>query len=370
MNVHKNARLTPYRRAELVARMQDGEPGRHLALAFGVSVRTVRKWWARFRTEGLSGLADRSSRPHRSARQTPNEIRWGIEVLRRQRWSCAEIGAAVGVSPATTARILRRAGLSRRGRFTPPPVAERYEHPRPGDLLHLDMKKLGRIAGLGHRITGRAGNVNRHQGIGWEALHIAIDDHSRVAYVELLRDESARWFPSARRARPAHPYGQRLRVHLSQLSGDVSRPSRRPSAHATVHATHEREGRTLYSDGTAGVGVSAAVLHVRRSRPFVTRLARALQLRAPAWQPSRAAPDGSFPGREQPHENPQLAMRPSRRRRKSWRWRRRSVDRRYVTLNGSAPPIRAIAASSRRSIYHAACAETRVPLLSPDDPDA
>jgi len=83
----------------------------------------------------------------------------------------------------------RRAGLSRRGRLEPPPLVHRYEHARPGDLLHLDTKKLGRIAGVGHRITGRAGNVNVHQGIGWECLHIAVDDHSRVAYVELLADE-------------------------------------------------------------------------------------------------------------------------------------------------------------------------------------
>ena len=108
----------------------------------------------------------------------------GMKVLRLQRWTCGQIAGAVGVSAATAARILRRAGLSRRGRLGAPPLVQRYEHPRPGDLLHLDTKKLGRIAGLGHRITGRVGNVNRHQGIGWDVLHIAVDDYSRVAYVE------------------------------------------------------------------------------------------------------------------------------------------------------------------------------------------
>ena len=307
MNVHKNARLTPYRRAELVARMQDGEPGRHLALAFGVSVRTVRKWWARFRTEGLSGLADRSSRPHRSARQTPNEIRWGIEVLRRQRWSCAEIGAAVGVSPATTARILRRAGLSRRGRFTPPPVAERYEHPRPGDLLHLDMKKLGRIAGLGHRITGRAGNVNRHQGIGWEALHIAIDDHSRVAYVELLRDESARSATGfLRRAlRWFQAHGVRVRRILTDNGSAYISHSFRATCRA-LRVLHRRtRPYTPRTNGKAERFIQTALREWAYRRPYYTSADRARLL--PGWlehyncarpHGSLAAqpPMGRFPG--------------------------------------------------------------------------
>lgn len=189
MNVHKNARLTPYRRAELVRRIAGGEPGAPIATALGISLRTVRKWWARYRAEGLGGLADRSSRPQSSPRRTAAATALAIKVLRRQRWTGAQIAGAVGVSAATACRILRRAGLSRRGRLEAPPMVQRYEHARPGDLLHLDTKKLGRIAGLGHRITGRAGNVNVHHGIGWECLHIAVDDHSRVAYVELLGDD-------------------------------------------------------------------------------------------------------------------------------------------------------------------------------------
>src|SRR5947207_4984289 len=163
MNVHKNARLTPYRRAELVQRLQAGERGHGVAIALGVSLRTVRKWWARYRTEGQAGLQDRSSRPHTSPRQTEAAIALGIKVLRLQRWTCAQIGRAVGVSAATVARIVRRAGLSRRGRLEAPPVIQRYEHPCPGDLLHLDTKKLGRIAGVGHRfiVRGVYGRVLR-----------------------------------------------------------------------------------------------------------------------------------------------------------------------------------------------------------------
>jgi transposase len=120
MNIHKNARLTPYRRAELVRRLQAGERGRVVATALGVSVRTVRKWWARYRTDGQTGLADRSSRPHTSPRQTAAAIALGIKVLRRQRWTCAQIAGAVGVSAATASRIVRRAGRSRLGRLAAP----------------------------------------------------------------------------------------------------------------------------------------------------------------------------------------------------------------------------------------------------------
>ena len=192
MNIHKNARLTPYRREELVTRAASDEPVAGLARQFGISLRTARKWLARYRGEGAPGLQDRSSRPHASPRATAPAIQLGIKVLRHQRWTCAQIAGAVGVSAATAARVARRAGLSRRGRLAPPPLVHRYEHARPGDLLHLDTKKLGRIAGVGHRITGRAGNVNVHHGIGWECLHIAVDDHSRVAYVELLGDDRGR----------------------------------------------------------------------------------------------------------------------------------------------------------------------------------
>ena len=283
MNVHKNARLTPYRRAELVARVQGGEAGHRIALAFGVSVRTVRKWWARFKDEGLSGLADRSSRPHRSPRQTPIELRWSVEVLRRQRWSCAEIGSAVGMSAATAARILRRAGLSRRGRFEPPPLTQRYEHARPGDLLHLDTKKLGRIGGIGHRITGRAGNVNRHLGIGWEYLHIAIDDHSRVAYVELLSDERAR--SAAAFLRRALRWFRARHVRVRRILTDNGSAYISHSFRATCRALRLRHRRTRpYTPRTNGKAerfIQTALREWAYRRPYYTSADRARLL--PGW---------------------------------------------------------------------------------------
>src|SRR2546429_6774559 len=153
MNVHKNARLTPDRRVELVQRVEAGEPGVRIATALGISLRTVRKWWARYRAEGRAGLDDRSSRPQSSPRQTAAAMALAIKVLRRQRWTCAQIAGAVGVSAATAGRILRRAGLSRPRRLGAPPVIPRYQHAPPGDPLPPDTKKPRRLAGPARPVT-------------------------------------------------------------------------------------------------------------------------------------------------------------------------------------------------------------------------
>lgn len=252
MNVHKNARLTPYRRAELVQRVQAGETGLQVAMALGVSVRTVRKWWARYRAEGVRGLVDRSSRPHVSPRQTAAATMLGIKVLRLQQWTCAQIAGAVGVSAATASRILRRAGLSRRGPLQAPLMAQRYEHAQPGDLLHLDTKKLGRIAGLGHRITGRrAGQVDVHRASGWEHLHIAVDDHSRVAYVELLGDE--RGVTAAGFLRRALRWFRGHQVRVRRILTDNGAGYISHSFRATCRALHVAHRRTRpYTPRTNG----------------------------------------------------------------------------------------------------------------------
>jgi transposase InsO family protein len=191
MNVHKNARLTPYRRVELVARIEAGEPLTGAARAFGVSRQTARKWVERRRATGLSDstawAADGSSRPTVSPHATAPKLQLATKVLRWQRWTCRQIAAAVAIDPSTAARILRRVGMSRRQRLEPPPISTRYEHAAVGDLLHLDTKKLGRITRLGHRISGDRRQQAR--GAGWEFVHVAVDDHSRVAYVEVLPDE-------------------------------------------------------------------------------------------------------------------------------------------------------------------------------------
>jgi transposase InsO family protein len=188
MDVHQNARSTPRSRAEIVRRvLTGGQPAAQVAAAVGVSERTVRKWVARYRTEGEAGLRDRSCRPHGSPTATPPLLARWAEHLRRQRWTGAEIAATLQLSPSTVARLLRRRGLARLGQLEPVAPVQRYQWARPGDLVHLDVKKLGRIVRVGHRITGdRRG---RGRGIGWEFVHVAVDDASRLAYVEVLGDE-------------------------------------------------------------------------------------------------------------------------------------------------------------------------------------
>ncbi len=190
MDIHQNARLTPHSREVVVQRVVVGGQGiRAVALAFAVSDKTVRKWIARFRAEGNPGLLDRCSRPHCSPRRTKDEIEVEVVRLRRLRWTCDRIADATGVSKATVSRILRRFGLSRLKALEPAEPVQRYEHDSPGDLLHLDIKKLARIGVVGHRITGD--RRRRAPGIGWEFLHVAIDDHSRIAFSKLQPDECA-----------------------------------------------------------------------------------------------------------------------------------------------------------------------------------
>src|SRR5215472_4558865 len=190
MNVHKNARLTPRGRERIVRQVESEQTPEAVAQAVGVCRRTVRKWVDRYCREGLAGLHDRSSRPHRLRQPTAQAVVEEIEQLRRQRWTGKQIAAETGVSPATVSRVLRRLGLNKLSVLEPAEPVRRYERERPGELIHLDIKKLGRIGSVGHRITGRyPGAVNRHHGIGWEFVHVCIDDASRIAFVQVLADQ-------------------------------------------------------------------------------------------------------------------------------------------------------------------------------------
>src|SRR6516164_392916 len=188
MDTHKNARLTPKGREDMVRAVVDvGLSCAAVARRFNTTPKTVAKWVRRFRAEGVDGLRDRSSRPLSSPSQTAPATAAAIEALRRQRFTGKQIAAELGVSPATVSRTLRRLGLNRLSALEPAEPVRRYERAHPGELLHLDIKKLGRIGSVGHRITGRyPGAVNRHHGIGWEFVHVCIDDASRVAFVEVM----------------------------------------------------------------------------------------------------------------------------------------------------------------------------------------
>ena len=190
MDVHKNARLTPLGRGELARRVvARGQSRAAIAAAFGVTVKTVSKWVGRFLTEGSAGLADRSSRPRRLHRPTPQRVRDRIVELRRQRWTGGQIASATGVSTATVSRVLRRARLSRLRDLAPAEPVRRYQRVHPGELIHLDIKKLGRFERVGHRITGDRTGQSNSRGVGWEFVHVAIDDASRLAFSQILPDE-------------------------------------------------------------------------------------------------------------------------------------------------------------------------------------
>jgi transposase InsO family protein len=200
MKLHANARTCPKSRQEIVRRVLAGAPRESIAVQFAVSTRTVSKWVARFRAEGELGLLDRSSAPHRVRRTDPGRVE-AIAALRRLRFTGPEIAELLDLPASTTSVVLKRLGMGRLGRLGLEP-ARRYERQRPGELIHIDVKKLGRIVGgAGHRITGPRGRRyagsftdgagRRRSKAGWDYVHVAIDDATRLAYAEVLCDEKA-----------------------------------------------------------------------------------------------------------------------------------------------------------------------------------
>ena len=194
MKLHGNAALTPKQRLRLARRVvEEGWSVAEAAEAAEVSERTARKWVERYRIEGEASLADRSSAPASQPGATPEDRVAAIAALRRVRFTGQEIALTLGMALSTVQGILTRIGLGKLSRLEPPEPPNRYERKRPGELIHIDVKKLGRIGhkGAGHRATGNRGKGQRSRGAGWEYVHICIDDATRLAYVELLPDEQA-----------------------------------------------------------------------------------------------------------------------------------------------------------------------------------
>jgi transposase len=199
MKLHGNARTCPKSRRLLVERVESNAWSVTTAAeAAGVSERTAYRWLRRWREEGAAGLLDRSSAPESIPHRTAAERVEAIEKLRRLFMTAAEIAEVLGMALSTVSAVLKRIGLGKRSRLEPPEPPNRYERKRPGELVHLDIKKLGRISarGAGHRITGN--RTSRHQATvdgkqrrvtGWEFVHVAVDDATRLAYAEVLADE-------------------------------------------------------------------------------------------------------------------------------------------------------------------------------------
>ena len=191
MDTHKNARLTPKGREEMVRAVVEGGMSKAAAARkFNTTPKTVGKWVDRFLAEGLDGLRDRSSRPLSSPSQTPPATCAAVEVLRRQRYTGKQIAAELTIAPATVSRILRRLGLNKLSALEPAEPVRRYERDHPGDLIHLDIKKLVKFKGVGHRITGDRRGQGYDKGIGWDFVHVCIDDASRLAFVQVRPDDT------------------------------------------------------------------------------------------------------------------------------------------------------------------------------------
>jgi transposase InsO family protein len=192
MNIHKNARLTPLRREEMALAVLGGRMSKaEAACVYGVTSKIVSRWVERHKTGGRAAMADRSSRPKGIPKQIDQALADRIIALRRQRLTGKHIAMQTGVSPATVSRVLKRAGLSRMKDIEPAEPVIRYEYSKPGGLIHLDIKRLGRFERVGHRITGDRTGQSNSRGVGWEYVHVCIDDASRIAFTDIFPDEKA-----------------------------------------------------------------------------------------------------------------------------------------------------------------------------------
>ena len=217
MDYHHHARLTVYSREQMATKVLQGELSLNSAAAeFKLSRQSAAKWVRRFQQGGSAALCDRSSRPHHSPRRTSPDKAALVEQLRRQRWTGVRIARATRLSRATVSRILTRLHLNSARSLQPAVPIIRYEHPSPGDLLHVDIKKLARIAKPGHRLTGNPQDETR--GVGWEFLYVAVDDHSRLAFTAMLPDETAA--SSCSFLRQAVAYFARLAITIRRVMTD------------------------------------------------------------------------------------------------------------------------------------------------------
>jgi transposase len=302
MKLHRNAKLSVKGRELLVERVEDaGWSLRTAAEAAGVSERTARKWLARYRSGGLVGLPDRSSAPCLVANRTDERRVEVIAALRRLRMTGAEIAECLDMALSTVSGILTRLGMGKLGRIGLEP-AQRYKRARPGELIHIDVKKLGRIARPGHAVLGgqpaRAASGyhrKRHQ-LGWEFVHVAIDDATRLAYVEVLADERASTAIAFLHRAVAHfaSYGitverlitdngnaYRSTIHLDRLP----RARHPPPPHPPLPTPDQRQSRTVHPH------------HARRLGPTARSTATATSAtpRSPAGWTSTIAADHTAP---------------------------------------------------------------------------
>jgi len=284
MNVHKNARLTVHSRAGMVRRvLSEGQSPKAVATAFGVDAKTVAKWVGRFKAEGPGGLSDRSSRPHKLHRPTPLEVVEQVIALRRERLCGRQIARDTGLSPATVSRILRVVRLSRARDLDPPAPVVRYERKTPGEMIHIDIKKLGRFEKPGHRVTGDRTGQSKGRGVGWEFVHVCIDDHSRVAFSQIHPDETQK--SAVPHLKAAVAYYKSLGVTVSRVmtdNGACYRSHAFRDACAELRLKHIRtRPYTPKTNGKAERFIQTSLREWAYARTYQSSDQRAAEL--PAW---------------------------------------------------------------------------------------
>ena len=279
MKTHPNAKTNVYQRRLLIRRVRQLRwTQRRAAEAVGVSVRTVAKWLARDR----QALADRSSRPHRQPRRLRATTEAAIVALRRTRATAWQISAALAVPRSTVTRVLARCGLNRIAMCEPPAPVRRYEWPHAGDLLHVDVKRLGRIHGVGHRIHGD--RRRRARRVGWEYLHVAIDDATRLAYVEVLAAQDAdacaaflrravRWYGRCglriRRLLTDNGFAYRAGVFAQACRPTAIRHRFTRPYHPQTNGKAERFIQTLLREWAYRMPYASSALRTAALRPYV-----------------------------------------------------------------------------------------------------
>jgi transposase-like protein len=312
MDIHKNARLTPHGRERLAKMILSGQTPEAASEAVGVCPRTGRKWRDRFEQEGLAGLQDRSSRPTRLRKPTPPEVIECIESLRRQRMPGKEIATTVGVSPATVSRVLERLGLSKLSALEPAEPSRRYEREQPGELIHLDIKKLGKFNQIGHCITGDRKGRSNSRGVGWEYVHVCIDDASRVAFSKIMKTERKRCAVAFLKAAVA--YYKSLGIAVLRVMTDngscclrqgLPAPQAQAYPNKALHPAHQRQGRALHQDIVTRMGLCPRLSELRTARQRAALLHAPLQLASTSCQYRPNAPHHqTWPDQGQPVETP------------------------------------------------------------------
>jgi transposase InsO family protein len=282
VDVHKNAPMTPAGRLRLVEALAQGSSVAAVAEAFRVDRKTVRKWRRRFQLEGRAGLNDRTCRPKRSPRRIARGTAQRIVTLRRRRWTMERIAKELGVSRATVSRTLARAGLSLLSALDPVPIPVRYERQAPGELLHIDIKKLGRIGGrVGHRITGD--RTRRVEGVGWEHVYVAVDDHSRLAFSKIMPAENRECAAAFLDAAVA--YYQTLGIRIERVITDNAKVfGSAPFVQACERHGISRRRTRFYRPQTNGKAerfIQTALREWAYARAYRTSAERALHL--PQW---------------------------------------------------------------------------------------